>query len=69
MRISALAVVVVLLSACSDPHTSNVSADVNAAAAQAQGDIDTYAANALASGNASRRPSVPPQRPYRRSPT
>lgn len=37
------------LAACSSPHATNsAAADVNAAAEQAQGDIDTYAANTLA---------------------
>lgn len=57
MRAPALAVVLAVLSACSGPHTSNAAADVNAAAAQAQGDIDTYAANSLATASVV-RPTV-----------
>lgn len=36
------------LAACSDPHAPDTDTDINAVAAEAQGDIDTYAANALA---------------------
>lgn len=60
--------VALALAACAGPPSGNATqADVNAAAAEAQGDIDTYAANTLAD-----RPpvaNVPAPAPLKSSPT
>lgn len=53
MRVSVLTALAAL-SACSDPPVGSDSVDVNAAAARAQGDIDTYAADR----RAAQRPAV-----------
>lgn len=54
MRVSIIPAAMVLLAGCSVERQSNsvTEADINAAAADAQGDIDTYAANTL-------QPAVP----------
>lgn len=60
MRVVVSAVALAVLTACSGPHTSNTTADVTTAAQQAQGDIDTYAANTLTDTPLAPKPEASP---------